>query len=156
MTLTARQARFVKEYFRCLNGTQAAIAAGYSQRTARAIASENLRKPSIRGEIANLERSQQERLSAERREIIDELAKIVDFKISSLFDEHGRVLPVSQWPPEAASVVVEFKCYPTTGKSNRTRISLKMQDRLKALERLGDMLGAFNRRKNAKRKSSSR
>jgi phage terminase small subunit len=63
MTLTARQARFVKEYFRCLNGTQAAIAAGYSQRTARAIASENLRKPSIREEIANLERSQQERLT---------------------------------------------------------------------------------------------
>jgi phage terminase small subunit len=156
MTLTAKQARFVAEYVRCPNGTQAAIAAGYSQRTARAIASENLRKPSIREEIANLERSQQERLNAEKQEIIDKLAEIVEFKISSLFDEHGGILPISQWPPEAASVVVEFKCSPARGKSKGVRMSLKLQDRLKALEKLGEMVGAFNRRRNTRRKSSSR
>lgn len=45
--LTEKQLRFVDEYIIDLNGTQAAIRAGYSTRTARAIAAENLTKPSI-------------------------------------------------------------------------------------------------------------
>ena len=81
MTLTAKQARFVKEYVSSLNGTQAAIAAGYSQRTARAIASENLGKPSIQAEIANQEHLRQTRLIAERDYVIQELVKIADFEI---------------------------------------------------------------------------
>lgn len=42
-----RQSLFVLEYLKDLNGTQAAIRAGYSQKTAYAIAEENLRKPEI-------------------------------------------------------------------------------------------------------------
>ncbi len=45
--LTPKQARFVAEYAKDHNGTQAAIRAGYSENTAYAIASENLRKPEI-------------------------------------------------------------------------------------------------------------
>lgn len=45
--LTAKQERFVREYLVDLNGTQAAIRAGYSKQTARAIASEMLTKPYI-------------------------------------------------------------------------------------------------------------
>jgi|ERR1043166_7377595 phage terminase small subunit len=46
--LTPKQARFVSEYVaNGNNGTQAAIAAGYSKNTAFVIASENLRKPKI-------------------------------------------------------------------------------------------------------------
>ena len=45
--LTAKQQRFVEEYLVDPNGTQAAMRAGYSANTARAIASENLTKPNI-------------------------------------------------------------------------------------------------------------
>ncbi|CAN7307260.1 terminase small subunit [Cupriavidus necator] len=45
--LTEKAQRFVDEYIIDLNGTQAAIRAGYSTRSARAIAAENLTKPSI-------------------------------------------------------------------------------------------------------------
>ena len=41
--MTARRARFVEEYLIDLNGTKAAIRAGYSKTTARVIASQNLR-----------------------------------------------------------------------------------------------------------------
>jgi len=47
MTLTAKQELFVSEYMKDLNATQAAIRAGYSQHTARAIGAENLTKPAI-------------------------------------------------------------------------------------------------------------
>lgn len=45
--LTPKQALFVKEYLVDLNATQAAIRAGYSEKTAYSIGEENLRKPDI-------------------------------------------------------------------------------------------------------------
>jgi phage terminase small subunit len=49
--LTPKQQRFVDEYLVDLNATQAAIRAGYSQKTARAIGAENLTKPDIAAAI---------------------------------------------------------------------------------------------------------
>lgn len=46
--LNARQKFFCEEYVKCMNGTEAAIAAGYSKKNARTIASENLTKLNIR------------------------------------------------------------------------------------------------------------
>lgn len=45
--LTPKQQRFVDEYLIDLNATQAAIRAGYSEKTAKEIGSENLTKPNI-------------------------------------------------------------------------------------------------------------
>ncbi len=45
--LEPRQRKFVMEYLKDFNGTQAAIRAGYSKKTAFVIASENLIKPNI-------------------------------------------------------------------------------------------------------------
>lgn len=47
MALTDKQRRFVDEYLIDLNATQAAIRAGYSEKTARSVGSENLTKPDI-------------------------------------------------------------------------------------------------------------
>lgn len=45
--LTAKQNLFVEEYLIDLNATQAAIRAGYSEKTAKSVGSENLTKPDI-------------------------------------------------------------------------------------------------------------
>ena len=42
-----KQQRFVEEYLIDLNATQAAIRAGYSEKTAQEIGSENLSKPMV-------------------------------------------------------------------------------------------------------------
>ena len=47
MSLTHKQEKFVREYLRDLNATQAALRSGYSPRTAYSIGSENLKKPEI-------------------------------------------------------------------------------------------------------------
>jgi phage terminase small subunit len=60
--MTARQRRFVAEYLVDGNGTQAAIRAGYSKRTARKIASEILTKPDIRAAVAEKGAKQIQRL----------------------------------------------------------------------------------------------
>ena len=64
--LTAKQKRFCEEYLIDLNGTQSAIRAGYSEKTACAIGTENLRKPLISSYIAQLmaERNKETKIDA--------------------------------------------------------------------------------------------
>lgn len=66
--LTAKQKRFVEEYLIDLNATQAAIRAGYSERTAHSIGHELLRKPEIQAAIAEkmAERSKRVEVTADR------------------------------------------------------------------------------------------
>lgn len=49
--LTPKQQRFVEEYLIDLNATQAAIRAGYSEKTAKSVGHENLTKPDIQKAI---------------------------------------------------------------------------------------------------------
>lgn len=49
--LTDKQKCFVEEYLIDLNATQAAIRAGYSEKTAYSVGSENLKKPEIQKAI---------------------------------------------------------------------------------------------------------
>lgn len=65
--LTAKQEMFCKEYLVDLNATQAAIRAGYSEKTARVIGGENLLKPAISSYIQTLmaERSESTGITAE-------------------------------------------------------------------------------------------
>lgn len=71
MALTPKQAKFVEEYLLDGNGRRAAIAAGYSEKTAHVIANENLNKPYI-SEL--IKKGQEELRSkvAEKREITRE------------------------------------------------------------------------------------
>ena len=49
--LTNKQRAFVDEYLQCWNATEAALRAGYSERSAYSIGHENLKKPEIAKEI---------------------------------------------------------------------------------------------------------
>lgn len=54
MSLTPKQETFCKEYLLDLNATQAAIRAGYSEKTARQIAEQNLSKLDIQERVQEL------------------------------------------------------------------------------------------------------
>lgn len=68
--LTAKQQRFCDEYLIDLNATQAAIRAGYSEKNARNIASENLAKPNIREYIDNRLAEKEKALIANQNEVL--------------------------------------------------------------------------------------
>lgn len=53
-TLNIKQEMFCREYLVDLNATQAAIRAGYSKKTARQIAAQNLLKPNITKRLAQM------------------------------------------------------------------------------------------------------
>ena len=74
MKLTPKQKAFVREYKKNGgNGTQAAIKAGYSENTADVIATENLRKPSIRGALKQEEKKLQEKYEYTIDDMVREL-----------------------------------------------------------------------------------
>jgi phage terminase small subunit len=103
-TLSPKQQRFVEEYLIDLNATQAAIRAGYSKKTARAIASENLAKPNIQEAIAKAkqERSEATKVDAEwvliqavevHRRCVQEIRPVRNPKTrEQVYDDDGNAL----------------------------------------------------------------
>lgn len=75
--LTAKQKRFCDEYLVDLNGTQAAIRAGYSKKTAYAIADNNLKKPAIKDYIAARMDEKEKALIADQNEVLKYLTSVL-------------------------------------------------------------------------------
>ena len=73
--LNARQLQFCKEYVLDWNGTQAAIRAGYSQKTAKVIASQNLTKVNIQAEIERQRNNTEELAGVSKLMVVKELTK---------------------------------------------------------------------------------
>ena len=77
MALTAKQQRFCDEYLIDLNATQAAIRAGYSEKTARSIGSENLTKPDIKAYIEERMAEKEKALIADQDEVLKYLTSVL-------------------------------------------------------------------------------
>lgn len=73
--LTPKQSRFVDEYLIDLNATQAAIRAGYSKKTARQTAAENLSKPHIEEAIQERMNRRSERTHITADFVLNGIAK---------------------------------------------------------------------------------
>lgn len=74
--LTDRQKMFCKEYIVDLNATQACIRAGYSEKTAKQIGSENLSKPYLQEEIARLMKSREERVKLTADKVLEDIERV--------------------------------------------------------------------------------
>lgn len=75
--MTAKQKLFCDEYLIDLNATQAAIRAGYSERTARAIGTENLAKPVIKEYIEQRMSEKEDALIADQNEVLKYLTSVL-------------------------------------------------------------------------------
>ena len=89
--LTPKQSIFVKEYLVDLNGTAAAIRSGYSEKTARQMASQNLAKINISQAIQEGFRKRQERLEIDQDWVLERLKGNHDkaAQAVALLDKHG-------------------------------------------------------------------
>lgn len=78
MALNARQTLFVKEYLVDLNATQAAIRAGYSEKTAYSIGEENLKKPDIAAAVKAEMDKRSEKIGITAEAVISDLMQLRD------------------------------------------------------------------------------
>lgn len=103
--LTDKQKRFVQEYLIDLNATQAAIRAGYSEKTARFIGHENLTKPNIQSLIEQKQKKIEEKTGVTIEWVIAELVDTYDHcrqKVAVL-DHEGN--ETGEWKFEPGSAV---------------------------------------------------
>ena len=77
MKLTDKQKIFCDEYIISLNATQAAIKAGYAEKTAYAIGAENLKKPKIQSYISERMEQKESSLIATQDEVLQYLTSVL-------------------------------------------------------------------------------
>jgi phage terminase small subunit len=90
MKLKARQADFVREYLVDLNATQAAVRAGYSPKTARSIANENLTKPDIQAAIESERKIMAARCELSQAEVIKGIRDTIERCSDPALDADGK------------------------------------------------------------------
>ena len=84
--LTPKQKAFADYYIKCGNATEAAKRAGYSDKTARQIATENLTKPSICEYIAERVKPTEEKRIATGDEIMQFFTSVMRGEVLDAFD----------------------------------------------------------------------
>lgn len=124
MKLTAKQKLFCDEYIISLNATQAAIKAGYAEKTAYAMGAENLKKPKIQSYISERMKQKESSLIATQDEVLQYLTSVLrgesqttDTLLVGMGDGYQEVQEVEKKPRE--------------------------KDRLKAAELLGKRYGLY-------------
>lgn len=80
--LTERQRRFVDEYIITGNATEAAIKAGYSERTARVTGQENLLKPAVKAAIDERLKEIAGKKVASAQEVLEYLTSVMRGEIT--------------------------------------------------------------------------
>ncbi len=96
--LTPKQQRFVEEYLKDLNATQAATRAGYSARTAEQQGPRLLGYAGIATAIAAAMKTRSEQTGIDARWVLLRLASQADADLADLYDEHGNLRHPKEWP----------------------------------------------------------
>lgn len=122
--MTEKQKRFCDEYLIDLNATQAAIRAGYSKKTARAIGNENLMKPDIRRYI-------DDRMAEKEKELIADQDEVLRYLTSVLRGQSHSEVVVVEGVGEGCSEARTMEKTPDE------------KERLKAAELLGKRYGLY-------------
>jgi phage terminase small subunit len=143
---------FAREYVIDLNGTRAAIAAGYSERTAAEQASRLLNKVKTRKIIDQLQAKRASKLDLKAEHIAEELRRMAFSNMMDYMeiDEEGKPtgLNLSRLTRDQAAAIQEITEDTTggTGDGERRmilRTKFKLADKRGSLELLGRHLGMF-------------
>jgi phage terminase small subunit len=151
--LTEKQRLFCLYYVRSFNATQSAINAGYSPISAHVEGSRLLKNDKVAMHIRELKKSMASGLFIEAMDVLNKYIKIAFSDITDfltfgqqqvpvmeedkpVFDEHGRVMMQEvNYVDFKASSLVDGTIISEV-KQGRNGVSIKLEDRMKALEKL--------------------
>jgi phage terminase small subunit len=150
----ARREIFIREYLKNLNATRAAIAAGYSEKTARAAASRLLTNVDIKKRVEEALAKKTDKLDISVERVLGELSKLA---FSNMLDymntqqDGSAYTDLSKLTREQAAAIQEVTVDEYTegrGKNSRNvkRTRVKLADKRGSLELLGKYLKLFTDR----------
>lgn len=138
--LNPKQKRFAQEYVVDMNGTQAAIRAGYSKKTAGQIAERMLKKVEVRELVQAAVQKRDQRVEISQDRILLELERVAFGDVRSVVSWTSRsvtLIPSDKLTEDAAALIAEVS-------KHRLGVKVKLHDRLKALELLMRHKGMLN------------
>lgn len=153
--LNDKQEMFCKEYLIDLNATQSAIRAGYSHKTAGAIAEKLLKKAEIQKRIDELKIKRADKVEVSSENVLRELIKIANADPRDVFNDDGSVKLPKEWPDAIAfcvsSIEVEelFELQPKESGRGMEKVQVgwtkkvKFWDKTKCLDMLARHLKLF-------------
>ena len=142
--LTPKQQRFVEEYLIDLNATQAAIRAGYSEKTAKVIAAQNLSKLNVQEAIEEAQSKRTEQTQIDAAYVLKRLVEIDQMDVLDIMDDQMKIRPVNEWPKVWRQYVVNLENLELSDGEGCFK-KIKWPDKVKNLELLGRhvSVGAF-------------
>jgi phage terminase small subunit len=158
MNLTPKQQRFCEEYMVDLNGTQAAIRAGYSKRTSNEQAVRLLANVSVSAKIFELQKALSKSTGITAERILKEFAKIGFANIQDYISAENEITDLSKIEVDKAAAVESITVTETTfgtpdNPGVKTKVAFKLYDKISALVNMGRHIGLFekdNRQKDNK------
>jgi phage terminase small subunit len=152
-SFTPRQQRFVGEYIKDLNATQAAIRAGYSARSANELGTRLLAKPHVRAAVEAAKRQRADRVKVQADDVVRELMLLATADVSQAFDEQGRLKPLKDIPEQVRRSICVLEAKIESGGARGTaggakaysgQVATLRWDKMRAIELLGKHLRLFN------------
>ena len=159
--LTPKQKAFVQEYLIDLNATQAAIRAGYSEKTAEQAGSRLLSNVKIQESIQDAMKNREQRTQITQDKVLNELAKIAfangtdfaslitgmkkekvwndetqEYEEVEVKKQFVQFIDTDSLPPDKKAAVAAIK-------ETRYGLAVESHDKVKALELIGKHLGMF-------------
>lgn len=108
--LSGKQEMFCREYLVDLNATQAAIRAGYSEKTARQMACKMLTKAYIAEHIAKLNKERIKRVQVDADWVLTASKQLYDkcMEAEPLTDQDGNEIGFAKFNPSGAAKAIEL------------------------------------------------
>ncbi|WGO82305.1 terminase small subunit [Arsenophonus apicola] len=138
MTLTNKQEAFCREYLIDLNATQAAIRAGYSEKTAHEQASRLLANVKVEKRIQELMKARKNRLNIDADYVLKRLVDIDQMDVLDIINESGDLRPIKDWPKVWRTTLsgLDIAAIRVDGAEALLK-KVKWPDKIKNLELLG-------------------
>lgn len=131
--MTPKEISFAENYLCTFNASDAAIAAGYSQRSARQIGYENLTKPYIQAYIKDKNKPNLEKLRITQERVLSEIAKIAFSNLTDLFEDDWVLKSMSDIPAEKSAAIKSLT-------KTETGVKINMHDKVGALLKLWELV----------------
>jgi len=95
---TDKREAFCREYIVDFNGTQAAIRAGFSEKSASKTAFDLLQFSEVSERVASLMEARSKRTEVDADYVLSRLVEIDQMDVLDILAEDGSVKPISEWP----------------------------------------------------------
>jgi phage terminase small subunit len=144
-----RHERFAQEYIKDLNGAQAAVRAGYSEKTARQQGSRLLTNADVAQRISELQAERAKRTQIDADRILLELYRIATVDVGLAFDDAGQMKPLKDIPEDVRRSISGLEVHEIfDGQGDQKHAiglakKIKFWDKPRALELLGKHLSLF-------------